>query len=123
VFSPLKLSVVGLVLILGAAPAVSAQTAPTSSPRSSLVPIPKSRVRIGTPNALPGPRTQPWISERGSAPSAQPAGGPRLPVMVQPAVARLDADQPPAPADDVLIIPVTTILIALLVVLIVVAVD
>jgi hypothetical protein len=49
--------------------------------------------------------------------------GPRVPKHVPPAFAGLDADRPPAPANDVVIIPVTTILIVLLVVVVVLAVD
>jgi hypothetical protein len=118
----MKWSAVGLALLC-AAPAVSAQAGPAlAGSRSSFQSIPKHRVRIGTPNALPGIRS-PWISEQAPLAGADRPVGPRLPGMVQPAVSKLDADQPPAPADDVIIIPVTTILIALLVVLIVVAVD
>jgi hypothetical protein len=121
VSSLLKVSAVGLALLLSAPTVASAQMGGSrpASPASFRA-IPKYRVRIGTPNALPGPGV-PWISEQADAPRVD--RGPRLPKHVQPAVARLDADRPPAPANDVVIIPVTTILIVLLVVVVVLAVD
>lgn len=121
-FSPLKISVIGLAVSVWVAPAALAQGGPSAAAGSpaSLDVIPRSEVRIGTPSAPPGPGV-PWISERRAA--SQPSGGPLLPTLVRPAVDRLDADSPPAPPADVVVLPVTTILIVLLVVVIVLAVD
>jgi hypothetical protein len=113
--------VVGAALTLSVPPALSAQQTP---PRPSAAPaqynvIPPNRLRPGA--NLPPIRGTPWISEQQSPAGAE--RGPRLPEQVQPAVSKLYADDAPAPAGDVIIIPVTTILIVLLVVLIIVAAD
>jgi hypothetical protein len=113
VSSLIEAVIVGTALTLSATPNLSAQ-APTRPAGSSAQynAIPTTRVKLGTP-ALPGTRV-PWISEQRSRP--QTDVGPRLPEHVQPAVSKLYADEAPAPANDVVIIPVTTILVVLIVV-------